>query len=127
MDITISDIMQKNIFVVNVDDSIAHVESFLTENKLSFIPVTDDENNCFGVISDYDILKFHQDNRNSKLEHAWEVCSHSILSVDRNVSVLDAANLVIDNKVHHLVVSSRDAIDGVISSIDLLKYFVKQV
>ncbi len=82
MDKKISEIMQKAVIVANVDDSIKDVESFITENQLSFLPIVDDQDRCFGVISDYDIVKFHKNKGNITLEKAWEICSHSIINTD---------------------------------------------
>ncbi len=123
---SISKIMQKNVVVANVDDSISEVEAFITEHKLSFLPVVDSTNKCFGVICDYDILKFHNEKGNSKLEHAWEICSHSVINVSDDISIKDAAELLIEKRVHHLVISNNDKIIGVVSSIDLLRYYLEK-
>jgi len=124
MDTSISEIMQKNVIVANVDDSIGEVESFIAENQLSFLPIVDADNKCFGVISDYDILKFHKEKGNARLEHAWEICSHGIIDVNADISIKEAASLLVENRIHHLVVSSGEAISGVVSSIDILRYLL---
>jgi predicted transcriptional regulator len=120
----ICDIMQKNVIVAHVDDSIEEVETFITNNQISFLPIVDSDNVCFGVISESDILRFHKNKGDVKLEHAWEVCSHSVIEANDDLSISEAAKLLVDNKVHHLIIAKDDAILGVISSIDLLRYFI---
>jgi predicted transcriptional regulator len=120
----ICDIMQRNVIVAHVDDSIEEVEIFITNNKLSFLPIVDSDNVCFGVISDSDILKFHRNKGDVKLEHAWEICSHSVIETNGDLSITEAAKLLVDNKVHHLVIAKDNVISGVVSSIDLLRHFI---
>jgi len=123
----ISDIMQSKVIVANVDDSILAVEALISENALSFVPIVDNEDNCFGVVSNLDILKFHKVNGNSKLEHIWEICSVSIVSVNASLSIEQAASLLIEKNIHHLIICQQEKIIGVVSAVDLLKYFVNKV
>lgn len=123
---SISDIMQSNVITVNVNDSIEEVEKLISDKYKSFLPVLDDDNGCFGIISQSDILRFHQEKRNSKLEHAWEVCSHSTINVDSDISINEATNLMIEKNIHHFVVSKDLKVEGVVSSIDLLRFYLEQ-
>lgn len=119
----ISDIMQKTIIVAHVEDTINEVEQFLTQHNLSFLPIVDDNGRCFGVISNHDLLKFHKDMGNSKVEHAWEICSHSVIEVAADTEITEAVDLLMTNKIHHLVVIRNQKIAGIVSAIDLLRYF----
>ncbi|GLX79345.1 hypothetical protein tinsulaeT_26850 [Thalassotalea insulae] len=121
---SIAEIMNKNVITVSVDDSISDVEKFITEHQLSFLPVMDIDNKCFGVVSDRDFVKFHHYKGNAKLEHIWEICSHSVITVDIDTTINEAAQLLIAHKVHHLIVFENNNVTGVVSSIDLLRYYV---
>ncbi|GHF79709.1 CBS domain-containing protein [Thalassotalea marina] len=120
----ISDIMQKNVIVAHIEDTIQEIEQFLAQNHLSFLPIIDDQGKCFGVISDYDLLKFHKDMGNSQVEHAWEICSHAIIEVTANTPIFSAAELLVSKKIHHLVITEQDKVEGVVSATDLLRYFM---
>jgi len=124
MQTNICDVMQRNVIVAHVDDSIEEVETFIANNQISFLPIVDNDDICFGVISESDILKFHKNKGDVKLEHAWEICSHSVIEANCSVTVGEAARLLVDKKIHHLVISKDNVICGVISSIDLLRYFI---
>ncbi|WP_448565008.1 CBS domain-containing protein [Thalassotalea ganghwensis] len=123
----IVDIMNTEVFVANVDDSIADIEKVLSQNSLSFMPVIDNDGHCFGVISDSDIIKFHRDKRNASIENVWQICSHSVVQVDENISVENAVDLLLKERIHHLVIVKDEQIKGVVSSIDLVRYLRNKV
>ncbi len=116
-------IMNKNVITVSVDDSILDTEKLLTEHKLSFLPVMDINNQCFSIISDCDFVKFHHHQGDSKLAYIWEICSHSVIQIPASTNIEQAAKIMFDNKVHHLVICENKAIIGITSNIDLLRYF----
>lgn len=117
-------IMEKNIVAVDVNDSVEHVEAILDSHKLSCMPVVDSEGRCFGVISATDFLRFHTSHKNLKSQCAWEVCTHNIVTVGAGISIRDASEIIINQKIHHLVVTQDDVIKGIVSSIDILKYMM---
>lgn len=113
--------MEKNIITVDLDDTAEHVEEILDSHKLSCVPVIDSEGKCFGVISATDFVHFYIAHKNPKVEHAWEVCTHKIIEVSPDISVIEASELMVKNKIHHLVVTENNAIKGIVSSIDLIR------
>lgn len=113
--------MQKNIITVNLNDTARHVAEVLDSHKLSCLPVIDSKGKCFGVISTTDFIHFYNENKNPNAEHAWEICTHKIIEVNPNISIIEASKLMVENKVHHLVVTENNVIKGIISSIDLLR------
>jgi signal-transduction protein with cAMP-binding, CBS, and nucleotidyltransferase domain len=60
-------------------------------------------------------------NRKSKAERAWEVFTHKVIEVSPALSIKEATELMIENHIHHLVVTENKSIKGIVSSIDLLK------
>lgn len=121
MDKPISSLMEKHVKTVDTDDSVDRVEEILRAQKLSCVPVVDAMGQCFGVISATDLLHFHAMRRNQKSERAWEVCSHKVIEVNPDISITEAAELMVSNKIHHLVVTEEKSIKGIVSSIDLVK------
>lgn len=121
MDNSVTSLMERNVVEVGIDDTVAGVEEILDSNKLSCVPVIDADGKCFGVISAPDLVHFHRLRKMSQATHAWEVCTHKVIEVAPTISISDAAELMIEHKIHHLVVTERDAIKGIVSSIDIVK------
>ena len=127
MDKTISSLMTKNILAVGADDTVDRVEAIMNSHKLSCVPVIDSKGGCFGVISSSDLVHFHALHKNQKAERAWEVCTHKVIEVGSDLSVKEAAELMVRNKIHHIVVTENESIKGIVSSIDIVReYLLKQ-
>ena len=117
----ITSFMEKNIIAVDLNDSVERVEEILDSHKLSFVPVIDPNGKCFGVISATDFLHFHNTYKNPKTEHAWEICTHKIIEVSPAISIKEAGELMVKNKIHHLVVTENNTIKGIVSSFDIIR------
>jgi len=121
MDKAISNLVASEVVVVGLNDRIEIVVETLDSNKLSCVPVVDSEGKCFGVISSPDLVHFQKMNLNPKAELAWEVCTHKIIEVSPNISIKEAAELMIKNKIHHIIISENNSLKGIVSSIDIIE------
>lgn len=121
MDKPVSALMQTQVTTVNMEASIASVEQTLDDKKLSCVPVVDADGKCFGVISAPDLVHFHRVRGNSLAERAWEVCTHTVVEAGPEISVRQAARLMLSNKVHHVVIVENESIVGMVSSLDLVE------
>ena len=123
----ISTLMQKRVITVDTNASVDRVEEILNSNRLSCVPVVDARGKCFGVISTPDLVHFHALHKDSKTKLAWEVCTHKIIEVSPDISVMEAAELMIKNNIHHIVLTENKSIKGIVSSIDIVEeYLLKQ-
>lgn len=57
-DMTLSEIMQRDVYTVNENTSLLETLQFITDHKISGVPVLDGENNLTGFISDGDIMRY---------------------------------------------------------------------
>jgi CBS domain-containing protein len=116
--------MGENVITVKLNDTVETVEKILDSHQLSCVPVINTQGECFGVISAPDLVHFHNARKNPIAERAWEMCTHKIIEVSSDISVREAAELMVKNNIHHLVVIEEGSIKGIISSIDILKGYV---
>lgn len=126
MDKPISLIMNKHTTTVDISDTIDKVQQIMKAHKYSCVPVIDPNHSCFGVICYLDILRFHELGRNPKAERAWELCTHRVIEVSPDTSVRETAELMIKNKIHHIVITENELITGIVSSIDFVREYLKQ-
>ena len=96
----------------------------VSSHKLSAVPVVDAENGIFGIISSRDLLKFFVEKKNPKSVRAWELCSHKIVSVSPDTSDLEVAELMIQNKIHHILVTENGTLKGIVSALDFVRQYV---
>ena len=117
----ITSLIDESVITVELNDTVESVEKTLDSNQLSCVPVINSQGECFGVISAPDLVHFHNARKNPIAERAWEMCTHKIIEVSSNITVKEAAELMVNNNIHHLVVTENGSIKGIVSSIDILK------
>ena len=120
----ITSLIGENVITVKLNDSVETVEKVLDSNQLSCVPVINTQGECFGVISAPDLAHFHNARKNPIAERAWEMCTHKIIEVSSDISVKEAAELMVKNNIHHLVVVEDGSIKGIVSSIDILRGYI---
>jgi len=121
LDLPVTSIMEENVVTVGINDPVAKVQQVMSLG-LSCIPVLDTREKCFGVISCSDLTHFELLERNPKIEKAWEICSHRVITIDVDTTIAQACSLLLEHGVHHLVVTRKQVIAGIISSLDLVRY-----
>jgi len=120
----ITSLIEENVITVKLNDTVETVEKVLDSHQLSCVPVINTEGECFGVISAPDLVHFHNARKNPIAERAWEMCTHKIIEVSSDISVKEAAQLMVENNIHHLVVVEDGSIQGIVSSIDILRGYI---
>jgi CBS domain-containing protein len=123
MDAPISSLMSCPVWTVRMDDTIAQVERLLMEKGLSWAPVVEAGSAVMGMISSSDLLHFHAQQRDPLLVRAWELCSYKPLSFDEATPVAEVARAMVEHRIHHVVVTGRAGLAGVVSSLDFVKTF----
>jgi CBS domain-containing protein len=117
----ITSLIGESVITVELNDTAETVEKVLDSNQLSCVPVINDQGECFGVISAPDLVHFHNARKNPIAERAWEMCTHKTIEVSPDISVKEAAALMVKNSIHPLVVIEDGSIKGIVSSIDIIR------
>lgn len=123
MDRPISDVMTKSVVTVNTEATVDEVQNLLVSNRLSSLPVTDAKGMIFGIISAADLLKFHSLQKHPKIARAWEICTYKPIEVEPGVTVGEVANLMLKNKIHHIVVAQNHEVQGFVSAFDIVAQY----
>jgi CBS-domain-containing membrane protein len=142
------DIISRDVVSVNPQDTLREALDAMVENHVSALPVVDARQHCVGVLSVTDLIGMTKDLSDElnalsesggldhealvqKLEHAellteqvqaW--MSRDVISISIGDTVLHAAQQMLRNRVHRLVVvDEQQRIAGVVSTMDLLAAF----
>ena len=120
----ISSFMERQVWTVDMDDTVAEVESLFTRQGLSWAPVLESSRTIVGAISASDLLRFHAQGQDPSAVRAWQRCSYKPITVSPDTPVGEVARLMIESKIHHVVVTDSEGIVGVVSSLDFVRTFV---
>ena len=110
---------------VDTQTTIENVLYDIDWNSISCIAVIDDDKNVIGIISEQDMVYAESIGVKKSDLKAWEVCSKKLIKITPEDTILGAIQLMVDNKVNHVLVMTGDYLEGIISSFDVLKSIIK--
>ncbi len=140
------DIMSREVKIAHLDMPVQELASLLWENKISGVPVVDDEGKVVGVVTENDLVdqnkKLHIPTMVSFLDsviflesaktfekeikkmtgsRVRDICSEQLFTVDEDAGLEDIASLISEKGVHTLPVLRGDTLVGVIGKADLIR------
>ncbi len=117
--------MERQVWAVDMDDTVAEVASLFARQGLSWAPVLESRRTIVGAISASDLLQLNAQGQDPTAVRAWQRCSYKPISVSPDTPVSEVARLMIESKIHHVVVMDGGGIAGVVSSLDFVRTFVR--
>ena len=120
---TVGDVMSDAILVCRGKTPVASAARAMTSSGWRSVLVVDAKGKILGVVSGHDLLRFvKEDNTGEKL--IVRDVMHPALTIDINASLREAADLMIQNHYHRLVVIDKNDPDafplGAISTFDIV-------
>jgi CBS-domain-containing membrane protein len=131
MDIRARDIMTREVLVVKAEDKVEKAARILLENKISGIPVVDEEDRVIGITL-FDSIIFLENtmrfNNNLKKYTASKVkdaMTTKVVSVDEDEPVTNIVKIMQDKKINRVPVLRHGKLIGIITRNDILKAMVR--
>ena len=144
------DIMEQNVLYVYKDTTVEEVVKILLDNKISGVPVVDDEKKVIGVVTEADlILKEKEPRLPSYIEVLWsiiyiegvkkyeeelkkmvattvdELMTTDVLTVSENEEAEVVAKIMVEGRVNRVPIVNDDGVlVGIISRNDMLKLLI---
>jgi CBS domain-containing protein len=124
---TVGDVMSHAILVCRGKTPVISAARAMTSAGWRSVLVVDIKGKILGVVSGYDLLRFVKEGVDDKL--IVRDVMHPALTIDCHASLREAANMMIQNHHHRLVVIDKDDPDafplGAISSFDIVAEMAK--
>lgn len=130
----VSNIMIKNIIAVKRGETLERAEMLFNTHRIKHIPVVSSDV-VVGMLSFTDLLKVSipeiQDKHNLKsvVSNAFTIdqaMSKTITSVSSNTSIKEVATILAEREFHALPVVDDGVLTGIVTTTDLLNYYIKQ-
>ena len=116
MTVKVADLMSANTLTAQPHHSVAHVRAMMQKNKIHAIPIEDTEGGVAGIVSAKDLADALKDN--SPINH---IMTEKVYTIPQYNGVHEAARLMRNHRVNHVVVTHEKKIVGILSSFDLLQ------
>lgn len=127
MENTVEAIMSRRVEIINKSESAQAAAKKMRDKKISSLIVLDNDEKGgepLGIVTERDlVLRICAEGTSSKDIRVQDIMSSPIATIDPNSTVEGAADLMLSNKVRHLLVVNVDKTPvGVVAPTDLNKY-----
>jgi CBS domain-containing protein len=124
---TISDFMTRRIETISASSSVQEAAKKMKDKDISSLVVIDDRDKLLGLITERDIVRkvcIYDNVAISNVKNA-AILSFPLITIRSDSSPGAAADLLIENKIRHLLVVDKEDTDkpvGVITPMDFTRY-----
>jgi CBS domain-containing protein len=129
--------MTTELVTVHLNTSMLQIKEYFETNHFHHLPVLDDDGKVMGMISrlDYNMILDHftvfgvakAERTNERFLGALvakDILSGKVVKIDAEDSIEEAVRIFLENLFHALPVLDRGKLVGIVTTYDLLKYFV---
>lgn len=134
--VPVSEIMTKNLIKLHLQDELSHAEALFKKHRIRHLPVVEGEH-IVGMLSFNDLLRISfadavEDDEEEiettvydmfSIEH---VMTKKVVSVSPETSIREVATIFTQNEFHALPIVSHDNLIGIVTTTDVIRYFLTQ-
>jgi CBS domain-containing protein len=145
-ELTVREIMTTDVVTVKPDTTVGELADILAQNKISGVPVVDDQGRVLGMVSEADIIlrdadihfpyyiqflemvvylqsvhKFEERVRKAIGSKVSEVMSEEVVSISPDATVREVATLMADRSVNRLPVTENERLVGIVTRGDIVR------
>lgn len=125
---TVGQLMTKKLETINPSNTAQEAAKKMRDKKVSSLVVTDLEDKPIGIVTERDLVRqvcTKVINSNDVIVH--HIMSSPLATIDANSSVEVAADIMIQNKVRHLLVVDENKVLGIITPSDFTGYLKEKL
>ena len=113
---TMQDVMTQPVRTVEATEVVGPVRDLMLDNQVHGVPVVDERGALVGIVTSSDLVEEWDPQQSVQTVMSSDVHTATPFS-----SVVDAARMMLDRRIHHLVIVQGDDIVGMVSSFDILQ------
>jgi CBS domain-containing protein len=125
---TVGQLMTERLETISPSDTAQEAAKKMRDKKVSSLVVTDVEDKPIGIVTERDLVRqvcTKVINSNDVIVH--RIMSSPLATIDANSSVEVAADIMIQNKVRHLLVVDENKVLGIITPGDFTGYLKEKL
>jgi CBS domain-containing protein len=120
---TVGQLMTEKLETINPSDTAQEAAKKMRDKKVSSLVITDREDRPIGIVTERDLVRqvcAKDVNSNAVIVH--HIMSSPLVTIDAYSSAEVAADIMIQNKVRHLLVMDENKVLGIITPSDFTGY-----
>lgn len=116
MSISVSDLMTSNTLTAQPHHTVHHVRGMMEKNHIHAIPIEDSEGGVTGIVTAKDLAGALKEDT-----PVSQIMTERVYTIPQYNGAHQAARLMRNHRINHVVVTHEKKIVGILSSFDLLK------
>ncbi len=123
-DTRVEDYMTITTLTMNYKNSVLDIAKKMLAKNISSIPITDDEGEIIGILTERDIIKIVANELSPGGISAMSLMSFPPVTVKKQAPIEEAAKIMATKKLRHLLVEDTygNNVVGIITATDLARY-----
>ena len=123
-DIRVEDYMTTTTVTMNFKNSVLDVAKKMLAQNISSVPITDDEGEIIGILTERDIIKIIANELQPEGISAMSLMSFPAVKVKKKTPIEEATKIMATKKLRHLIVEDTygTRVVGIITATDLARY-----
>jgi acetoin utilization protein AcuB len=131
---TVASIMTPDPVRVSMDDTVWQVRQLMARRRFHHVLVADEKGRLAGILSDRDVLAAvspaadtpyaRASDADTLQRRVHQIMSRAVVQVSPDTPIVDAAAAMLEHGIHCLPVADGDRCVGIVTSADLLRWFV---
>ncbi len=122
---SVKDIMTKNVVSIGVDNSVLEAAEIMSSNQLGCLVIINREL-PIGIVTERDIVRRVVAKKLPLDTKISEIMSQSLITVDADASIKEAARLMSSNKIRRLPVLKQNKLVGIVVASDFVRNLGKK-
>jgi CBS domain-containing protein len=122
---TVKDIMTKNVVSIGVNNSVFEASELMNSKRVGCLVIMDGEV-PIGIVTERDIVRRVVAKKLPLDTKVSEIMSTSLITVDPDASLKEAARLMSSNKIRRLPVLKQNRLVGIVVAADFVKNLGKK-
>jgi CBS domain-containing protein len=120
----VEDYMTTTTVTMNFKNSVLDVAKKMLAQNISSVPITDDEGEIIGILTERDIIKIIANELQPEGISAMSLMSFPAVKVKKKTPIEEAAKIMATKKLRHLIVEDTygTRVVGIITATDLARY-----
>jgi CBS domain-containing protein len=125
----VEDFMNTRMITMNSKDSVLDIAKRMVEGNVSSVAITDDNQTIIGILTERDIVKIIANKIPPEGITSGSLMSTPIFSIKNNIPIEEAAQIMREKKVRHLlVINAYDyKVMGMITVTDFARYLKQKL
>ena len=117
---TVKDIMTKDVVSMGVDNSVFEAAELMSSNQVGCLVIMDGEV-PMGIVTERDIVRRVVAKKLPMDTKVSEIMSSSLITIDPDASLKEAARLMSSNKIRRLPVLKQNRLVGIVVATDFVR------